>query len=314
MILLTGGSGFIGAAVRKALLSQSFTVRDVMRGGGSGDVTLLSNSRVAIGDIATIDCWAEALGDVDCIVHCAGKADVLGESKNEALMVCRRVNVEGTRRLAEQAAANHIRRFVYVSSAKVCGEKTELNCPFTALSKANPTDAYSISKWEAEQALWEISARTGMEVVVVRPPVVYGSGAKGNFSRLFSLVRSGIPLPLGAINNKRSLISVDNLANLITKCTTEPSASGKIFFASDGEDISTPDLLRLIARVMERSVTLIHFPVCLLRACSYASGRKAEVERLVSSFQLDISDAQESLGWAPPISLESGLRHMVLGK
>ena len=170
-----------------------------------------------------------------------------------------------------------------------------------------------MSKWEAEQALWDVSVKTGLEVVVVRPPLVYGPGAKGNLARLLKLVRSGLPLPLGAVQNKRSLIGLDNLVDLIIRCADHPAAAGQTFLVSDGEDLSTPDLLRHMAEAMGRSARLLPVPVPLLRLAGSALGKRAEIDRLVGSLQIDSSHTRRVLGWTPPVSVQEGIRRMVQG-
>jgi nucleoside-diphosphate-sugar epimerase len=224
------------------------------------------------------------------------------------------VHVEVTRRLAVQAAASGVRRFVFLSSVKVNGESTDgLPRPFGARNDAKPRDPYGISKWEAEQALWEVSAKTGLEVVVVRPPLVYGPGVKGNLARLLKLVRSGVPLPLGAVENKRSLIGLDNLVDLLIRCVDHPEAADQTFLVSDGEDLSTPDLIRHMAAAMGRSPRLFPVPVSLLRLAGSALGKRAEIDRLLGSLQIDSSHTRQVLGWTPPVSIKEGIRRMVQG-
>jgi nucleoside-diphosphate-sugar epimerase len=223
------------------------------------------------------------------------------------------VNVEGSRRLAEQAAAAGVQRLVYLSSIKVNGEQTALGAPFLRSDTPAPQDAYGVSKSEAEQALWEISAKTGLEIVVVRPPLVYGPGVKGNLARLLKLVRLGLPLPLGAVQNMRSLIGRDNLVDLLIRCVDHPEAAGQTFLVSDGEDLSTPDLIRHMATAMGRSARLFPVPVSLLRLAGGALGKRAEIDRLVGSSQIDSSHTRQVLSWAPPVSVQEGIRRMVQG-
>jgi nucleoside-diphosphate-sugar epimerase len=223
------------------------------------------------------------------------------------------VNVDGSRRLAEQAAAAGVRRLVYLSSIKVNGEQTVLRAPFLCSDTPAPQDAYGVSKWEAEQALWEVSAKTGLEVVVVRPPLVYGPGVKGNLARLLKLVRLGLPLPFSAVQNKRSLIGLDDLVDLLIRCVDHPAAAGQTFLVSDGEDLSTPDLLRHMAAAMNRSPRLFPVPVSLVRLAGSALGKRAEIDRLVGSLQIDSSHTRQVLGWIPPVSVEEGIRRMVQG-
>ena len=277
---------------------------------------------VVVGDIGSDTDWSAALTGVDCVIHCAARAHVTNETEADALAAYRAVNVEGTRRLAEQAAAAGVRRLVFLSSVKVDGESTDgLPGPFRSGSPRGYAprddgklqDPYGISKREAEDALWEISTKTGLEVVVIRPPLVYGPGAKGNLARLLKLVRSGVPLPLGAVQNKRSLIGLDNLVDLLIRCVDHPAAAGQTFLVSDGEDLSTPDLLRHMAAAMGRSARLFPVPVSLLRLAGSALGKRAEIDRLVGSLQIDSSHTRQVLGWAPPVSVQEGIRRMVVG-
>jgi nucleoside-diphosphate-sugar epimerase len=235
------------------------------------------------------------------------------ETAGDALAAYRAVNVDGSRRLAEQAAIAGVRRLVYLSSVKVNGEQTLLGAPFLFSNTPAPRDAYGTSKWEAEQGLWEISAKTGLEVVVVRPPLVYGPGVKGNLARLLKLVRLGLPLPFSAVQNMRSLIGLDNLVDLLIRCIDHPAAAGQTFLVSDGEDLSTPDLIRQMAAAMNRSPRLFPLPISLLRLAGSAFGKRAEIDRLVGSLQIDSSHTRRVLGWTPPVSVEEGVRRMVQG-
>jgi len=266
-----------------------------------------------VGEINSRTDWSAALAGVDCMIHCAARAHVMHETESDALAAYRAVNVDGSRQLAAQAAAAGVRRLVYLSSVKVNGEQTAPGAPFSFAGAPAPEDAYGISKWEAEQALWDVSAKTGLEVVVVRPPLVYGPGVKGNLARLLRLARSGLPLPLGAVQNKRSLIGLDNLVDLLIRCVDHPAAAGETFLVSDGEDLSTPDLLRHMAAAMGRSPRLVPVPLPLLRLAGSALGKRAEIDRLVGSLQIDSCHTRQVLGWTPPVSVEEGIRRMVRG-
>jgi nucleoside-diphosphate-sugar epimerase len=225
----------------------------------------------------------------------------------------RAINVEGTHRLAEGLVAEGVRRMVYLSSIKVNGEQTELGAPFLFSDTPAPEDAYGISKWEAEQVLWKISADTGLEVVVVRPPLVYGPEVKGNLARLLELVRSGVPLPLGSVRNMRSLIALDNLVDLLIRCVDHPAAAGQTFLVSDGEDLSTPDLLRHMAKAIGRPAWLFPAPVSLLRLAGSTLGKRADIDRLVGSLRIDSCHTRQVLEWTPPVSVPEGIRRMVQG-
>jgi nucleoside-diphosphate-sugar epimerase len=228
------------------------------------------------------------------------------EKSADPLAEFRRVNAAGTRRLAESAAQAGVRRFVYVSSIKVNGERTG-NRPFTEADPPGPEDAYAQSKYEAEMALREIAARTGMEVVIVRPPLVYGPGVKGNFRTLLRVVRMGLPLPLASCDNRRSLVGLSNLADLLALCVTHPAAAGETFLAADGEDLSTPELLRRTGRALGRPARLFPVPPALLRAGARMFGRAGAGERLCGSLQVDISRARRILGWNPPSTVDEEL-------
>lgn len=325
LVFVTGASGFIGRSLITNLISQRFWVRAAIRSGLPRDVLVDSHLEyVTSDDISFTSDWSYVMTSVDCVIHAAARTHLMGETEGDALLAYRAVNVAGTRRLAEQAAAAGVRRFVFLSSVKVTGETTEGPVyPLYACDNARAymagqksggsvADPYAVSKWEAEQALREISAKTGLEVVVVRPPLVYGPGVKGNLARLLKLVRSGVPLPLHTVENKRSFIGLDNLVDLLTRCVDHPGAAGKTLLVSDGQDLSTPELLRMIANAMGQNARLFPVPVPLLRVVGRALGRLNEVDRLVGSLQVDSSATREVLGWSPPVSVEEGIRRMVM--
>jgi nucleoside-diphosphate-sugar epimerase len=291
-VAVPGATGFIGSALVAQIAAQQFNVYQVPR----------SSLKVE---------------GAECVIHCAARAHIMRDEALDPLTEYRRVNVQGTLDLARRAAALGAKRFVFLSSVKVNGESTDgLPRPFGARNDgagAAPEDAYGLSKWEAEQGLWEIASQTGMEVVVVRPPLVYGPGVKGNFARLLHLVRSGVPLPLAAVNNRRSFIGLDNLVDLLIRCVDHPKAAGQTLLVSDGQDLSTPQLLRMIANAMGRPACLFPVPVPLLRLSGRAIGRLNEVDRLVGSLQIDSSATRELLGWTPPVGVEEGIKRMVMG-
>ncbi|MCC5870738.1 MAG: SDR family oxidoreductase [Gammaproteobacteria bacterium] len=307
-VLVTGATGLVGRATAEQLLSGMRTVRIAVR---NSDAKLNGAEVFSVGEIGPMTDWTVALQDVDCVIHCAARAHVFQEDPRDSSAAYREVNVEGTRRLAEQASECGVRRLIFVSSVKVNGERTEPGRRFTFATPARPEDAYGQSKWEAEQALQSIVARTGLEVVIVRPPLVYGPHARGNFARLAGLVKQGIPLPLGAVSNRRSLVALDNLVDLLVKCIDHPAAPGHTFLVSDGEDISTKDLVRRQARAMGLPIRLVPVPVILLKVAGHLSGKSKEVQRLVGSLQVDIRHTQETLGWTPPVSVDEGLRRAV---
>jgi nucleoside-diphosphate-sugar epimerase len=261
----------------------------------------------SIGNIGPETNWADALTGIEAVVHLAARVHVLKESARNPLAEFRLVNVAGTERLARMAASAGVRRLVYVSSIKVNGEHTH-EFPFTEADTPGPQDAYGLSKWEAELALLKIAAETGLEVVIVRPPLVYGPGAGGNFLRMMDWVNRGFPLPLGSIHNSRSLIYLGNLVDALVTCVVDPRAAGNLFLVSDGEDVSTPDLIRRLAQAIERRPLLIHFPPALLRLAGLLTGKSAEVERLLGSLRVDSSKIRRELRWTPPFSMMQGLR------
>jgi nucleoside-diphosphate-sugar epimerase len=307
-ILLTGSTGFVGRALADRLLSEGHILRGATRGNGLGRLPF---GAVDVGVIDGQTAWHDALAGVDCVVHLAARTHVVREVGGGTLADYRPVNVEGTRWLAESAAKFGVTRMVLVSSIKVNGNRTVAR-PFTYDDRPNPTDAYGVTKWEAEKVLAEVSSRTGLETVVVRPPLVYGPGVKANFKRLVRGVRVGVPLPLGAIRNRRSLIGIDNLVDLLARCVHHPSAAGQTFLASDGEDLSTPALIRRIARAMGKSSRLFPVPPQILRVAGRMIGKRSELDRLIGSLQVDIRHTRDTLDWTPPIGVDEGLRRCVL--
>lgn len=311
-ILVTGASGFVGRALCSSLLARGHEVRAAVRSADSIP-SFAGLDVVAVGEVFGQTDWSEALAGVDCVIHCAARAHVMNETEAGALEAYRPVNVAGTRRLAERAAALGVRRLVFLSSIKVNGESTDgLSGPFGSrndeggLDAPAPEDPYGVSKWEAEQALWKVSAQTRMEAVVVRSPLVYGPGVKGNLMRLLRWVLRGVPLLLGAVDNKRSLVALSNLGDLLLRCIEHPAAVGRTFLASDGHDLSTPQLIRLMAEGMNRPARLVPVPVTLLRAGGSILGKRGEIDRLVCSLQVDSRYTQKQLGWTPPVLVEEG--------
>ncbi len=309
LITVSGASGFVGQALCNELLARGSIVRYALRSLKPVPESSLTDMECfAVGNIGAETDWSAALLGVDCVVHCAARAHVIHETKADVLAAYRAVNVAGTRQLAEQAVKVGVRRLVFLSSIRVHGMFTTGSRRFRRNDEPKPMEPYAISKWEAEYALHEIAARTGLEVVIVRPPLVYGPRAKGNMARLLGLVARGLPLPFGTVDNRRSLIGLDNLVDLLIRCVEHPRAVGQIFLASDGEDLSTPELLRRIASAMDCSARLFPVPVFLLRLAGRALGRLNEIDRLVGSLQVDSSYTREVLDWTPPVSVDEGLR------
>ena len=304
-ILLTGRTGFIGAELFKQLKLKKYFIHTSSRSSLEEEIERVKNFKINQIDNSTN--WSEALKDVDCIIHCAGIANETNKyNRNDFDNYCQ-INVEGTRNLAYQAAAKGVKRFIFISSIKVNGEKTEEFLSFKNNDIPNPQSIYSISKWEAEKSLHAISKQTGLEIVIIRAPMVYGPGVKGNFLRLLYLIDKGLPLPLGGINNLRSFISLDNLVNLIICCINHPKAAGQTFLVSDGEDISTPDLLRKLSKFMKKSSRVFTIPLSLIQLICRVFGKSSKVEKLLSSLQIDSFHAYRVLECYPVISLDEGL-------
>ena len=310
-VLLTGASGFVGAGVFGALRARGVAVRPVVRAASS---TAHMEDAVVVPGLDAATDWTAALHGVTAVIHCAARAHIMRDEALDPLAEYRGVNVAGTLRLAQQAAAAGVRRFVFISSIKVNGESTQLGRPFTADDVPAPEDAYGLSKAEAEAGLRQLAQETGMEVVIIRPVLVYGPGVKGNFKSLLHAVARGIPLPLGcARHNRRSLVALDNLVDLIVLCTTHPKAANQTFLASDGEDLSTAELLQRVAQAQGVKARLWPVPVMLLRLAAATLGKGAPAQRLLGSLQVDIGKTRELLGWNPPLTVAQGLQKAVEG-
>ena len=307
-LLITGASGFVGKAVCEQAVDQGLFVKGVLR--LRGEVASCIESLV-VGEINGVTSWGNALRDVNIVVHLAARVHIIHNTVANPLTAFRTVNAEGTLNLARQAAAAGVNRFVFVSSVKVNGESTLPGQVFTEADAPNPQDAYSQSKHEAEQGLRQLSADTGMEVVIIRPPLVYGPGVKANFAVLMRAVQRGWPLPLGAVHNQRSLVALDNLVDFIITCITHPHAANKTFMVGDGQDISTIELVRGMAQAAGVPVRLLPVPMWALQAGGVLLGKSDVVQRLCGNLQIDISEARSLLSWVPPVSVEEGLRRVM---
>jgi nucleoside-diphosphate-sugar epimerase len=259
-----------------------------------------------VGDIDNETDWSMVVKNQHLVIHTAARAHIKRGESWGPLSEYRRVNVDGTLNLARQAAAAGVHRFIFISSVGVNGGISA--SPFTESDTPNPVEPYTQSKLEAEKGLWRIHHDTGMELVIIRPPLVYGANAPGNFRNLVRLINKGIPIPLGCVSNHRSLVGIDNLVDFIATCMGHPSAANQVFLVADGEDTSTSELLRSVAKAMGRPCRLVPIPSTLLRFVAELIGKKAFSRRLLGNLQVDTSKAREKLGWTPPISLEEGLR------
>ena len=305
-MLITGAGGFIGRALCAKILAEGWQVRGTFR--SEVDIGRLPDGveAVSIGSIDSDTKWDDALADIDTVVHLAARVHIMDDNCFDPLAEYRKVNVEGTKCLAVESANAGVKRFIFISSIKVNGEGRA--AAYNEDDEEAPEDSYGVSKWEAEQELHKISHTTGIEVVIVRPPLVYGPGVKANFMRLVSLVKLGIPLPFRYINNCRSLIYIGNLIDAIITCMTNPNAAGKTYLVSDGEDVSTPELIRRIGAASGKRALLLPVPVWIMRMAGRITGKSNEVERLVGSLTVDICKICRELEWKPPYAMKHGLR------
>lgn len=309
-VLVTGANGFVGSAVMNRL--QGGREKECI--GTVRDASLVGSVRgniVGVGHIDAHTNWRTALGSADTVVHTAAVTHGGGRVGDEQKFLLTKVNVDGTLALARQAASSGVHRFIFLSSVKVHGEESLPGRPFSASAPANPSDDYAVSKWQAEQGLREIGRETGMDIVVIRPPLIYGPGVKGNFASLINILAKGIPLPFGAIENSRSLVSLPNLVDLIVCCIDHPREINQTFLVSDNEDVSTPELLRKLADAMEVRPRLVAVPPKLLLWGLTLLAKKDQGLRLLGSLQVDITDTVQALDWEPPVSLQQGLEKCV---
>jgi nucleoside-diphosphate-sugar epimerase len=315
MFLVTGATGFVGRAVLKCLAELHrcedsrigpAVVSGISRRPPAAPIPGVRHTQ--LGDLSASIDWLPVLQGVDVLLHTAARVHVMADAAPDPLAEFRRVNVQGTLHLARQSASAGVKRFVFISSIGVNGRDTGPGRPFTELHAVHPHNAYAISKHEAEQGLRQIAADTGMEVVIIRPPLVYGSNAPGNFGTLMRAVQRGLPLPLALVHNQRSLVALDNLVDFIITCTTHPQAANETFLVSDGHDLSTPELIRKMAEAAGVPAWLWPVPVWALQAGAQLLGKGDAVQRLCGNLQVDISKARELLGWVPPVSVDDGLR------
>lgn len=311
-ILVTGASGFVGAALGSALQDSSVHIgrlafRGVLPVASISVGSVTQNEVCRAADLNATADWSAALADVDVVIHSAGRAHIMDEASTDPLAAFRTVNVDGSLCLAQQAVAAGVKRFIFVSSIKVNGEETLPGSPFTADAEPLPVDPYGVSKHEAEQGLLALAKKSGLEVVIVRPVLVYGPGVKANFRSMISWLNKGVPLPLGAIHNRRSLVALDNLVDLIITCIDHPAAANQIFLVSDDEDLSTTMLLQRMAAALGRTPRLLPFPAFLLTLAARVLGKASIAQRLCGFLQVDISKTKALLDWQPLVGVDAAL-------
>lgn len=307
-VLVTGATGFVGRALCAELLQHGYAMRaGLRRVEDSTRLSMKGVEPIVIGTVTAATDWRNALAGCKSVVHLVARVHVMHDEAIDPLAEFCVVNVEGTLALARQAATAGVKRFVFLSSIKVNGEETILGRPFTEQDQPDPLDAYAISKREAEQGLMELAVETGMEVVIIRPPLVYGPGVKANFLAMMRWIVRGVPLPLGALYNRRSLIALDNLVDLIITCIDHPAAANQVFLGSDGEDLSTTELLQRTAAALGRPARLLPIPQKLLSLVLKMLGKGDLIQRLCGSLQVDSSKARNLLGWNPPASVDEAL-------
>lgn len=305
MILVTGASGFVGLALCSALANQ-FPSRFTVRKKSSS--SLFGNLDLHEASLSSDQDWSSIVSGVSVIVHCAARVHVMKDKPTDALADFRHINVDGTLNLALQAAKAGVKRFIFISSIGVNGAET-FTQSFTPCDMPSPVTPYAISKYEAEIGLLDLANNTKMEVVIIRPPLIYGPNAPGNFLRLMKLISLGIPLPLkGASHNKRSFIYIDNLINFIIQCIAHPLAANQVFLVSDGDDVSTASLIKKIGFALGKPTQLIFMPFVLLSLIGKLTGKSENINQLFGSLQVDIEKTKYLLGWEPPVTLDEGIR------
>ena len=307
-ILITGATGFIGTQLSETLAKSGHEVRNTARSFALNSSTTRE----------VITCDLESAGNLDhlttgcdAIVHLAGRAHVMSDDPATSELLYLSANVNVTKNLVQSASRTGVKRMILMSSVKVNGESTTIDSPFTSHDTPNPQDPYGRSKTQAEQALWDVASTSGLEGVVIRPPLVYGPGVRANFASLIGIVNRGIPLPLGSIHNKRSFVSIDNLIDCIATALQSSNAAGQTFLVSDGQDLSTPELIRSIASALHKSPTLFPFPPVLLKLAATSAGKRSAYDRLCGSLTVDIALTKQKLSWTPPFTIQDSLQRTV---
>ena len=306
MILITGTTGFVGKALTDYLTNNQVNIRLAVRSKKLNTISPTVHE-MEVGNIGPASNWSSALKKIDTVIHLAARVHVMNDV-NDPLDKFRKINTAATINLAKQAAEAGVKRFIFISSVKVNGETTSDDQPFTSDGHHIPTDPYGLSKYEAEQGLLSLAKETGMEVVIIRPPLIYGPDVKANFASMMLWVKKGIPLPFGAVNNQRSLIALENLVSFIIHCIDHPKAANEIFLISDGEDVSTTELLQKVAKAFQVYSWLIPIPVSWMKLAARIVGKGDVANRLFSSLQVDSSKARDLLGWQPVITMDEQLK------
>lgn len=306
-VLVTGATGFLGAAL-VSRLSDDGRYSFVATSRRLSSSLISGLQPILVGDLDASTDWSSALVNVNVVIHTAARVHIINDSADDPLKEFRKVNLEGTMALAHQAVQAGIKRFIFISSIKVNGEETVLGKSFAAGDLPKPVDPYGISKAETEQALLEFAASSGLEVVIIRPVLVYGPGVKANFQSLMKWVNKGVPLPLGNVRNKRSLVALDNLVDLVVVCIEHPNATNQVFLVSDDEDISTTELLQRVGKALGVSARLFPASAKLINIAASLFGKSSLSQRLLGSLQVDISKTRELLDWKPPVSIDIALK------
>lgn len=304
-MLITGATGFVGEALCAQASQDGFVVRASLR---KQIETLGETETVEVGDINGATDWSSTLRDVDVVIHLAARVHVMHELADNPIEEFRKVNVAGTDNLARCAVARGVKRLVFVSSIKVNGEETAGGSRYSELGKPSPQDPYGVSKWEAEQALHRVGVETGLEIVILRPPLIYGAGVQGNFAQMLKILSKGIPLPLASVGNIRSLIYIGNFVDALLTCATHPAAAGQTYLVSDDEDISTSDLVTQLGSAIGHPARLFYCPPIVLKFAGSLLGKSDQIARLLGSLQVDSSKIRRELDWHPPYTLQEGLQ------
>lgn len=305
-ILVTGANGFIGRILCEKLINEGYLVRGVLRDASQMRGLPLRSEKVQVGSICSVRNWSKALTGVNVIVHLAAKMNIFGKNSDDSYASFKEINILGTKYLAQQAITSGVKRFVFISTVKVNGEGKDTH--YNEKDNCEPVDFYAKSKWEAEKMLYDIAKNTGMEIVILRSPLVYGPHVKGNILRLLKIVERGIPVPFANVKNRRSLIYSGNLVDAIVTCMKHPKAAGRTYFVSDREEVSTPELIRGISSSLGRPVRLFPFPSKLLRMAGIFTEKYVAIDKLLASLTVDCSKISRDLGWQAPFSMEQGLK------